>query len=78
MTDLLALQAVHEHPRPLMPTAALAAVLEVTEDEASARITTLVSDGFLFGPMWAGFEGAEWTEQGVSLTRKARELLGVK
>ena len=78
MADLVALKAVHEHPRVVMTTAELAAALGVPEDEAATRITTLAMDGFLYGPMQVRSVAGVWSGIGFKLTTRARALLGVE
>ncbi len=78
MADLVALTAVHRHPRHVMTTAELAAALGVAEDEATARVTTLATNGFLYGPMQARSTAGEWSDIGFKLTANGLDLLGVE
>ncbi len=78
MTDLVALQAVHDHPGVVMTTVELAAALGVAQEEAEARIATLKDGGYLTGPMQSRSTGGEWSEIGFKLTANGRYVLGVE
>ena len=78
LTDVVALEAIHGHPWQLMTTAELAAALDVDDDEAAARIATLMKAGYLYGPMQYRSIGGEWSAIGFKLTDNGRCLLGVE
>ena len=76
--DLVALRAVHGHPRRVMTTAELAAALDVAEDEAAARISTLTDEGYVSLPMQVRSTQGEWSGIGVELTEAGRDFLGAE
>ena len=78
MTDLIVLQALHDHPGVVMTTAELSAALGVTEGEAAGRIAALTTGGYLAGPVQVRSARGEWSEIGVKLTERGRDLLGVE
>ncbi len=78
MSDLVALRAVAEHSRRVMTTSELATALQLTDDEAAARITALTKDGYLSGPVQYRSESGEWSEIGVKVTEDGRDRLGAE
>lgn len=49
---------------------------DVSPDDIDEALRRMFRDGYIAGPIWAGFEGDEWRDMGYGLLGKGRDMLG--